>query len=1589
MDFSVPVPEVFLREYSKNLQRCLARDSKDVAGSINYEHEALQAFIQTAQAPEISSAHRAAATNAICGVLERLKKHDAACLDHDQWMTIFYIFLDRSDNAKGKSMRQLLIALCGLLAKWDSTAKEVVLRKAATEAYHVLSRQGDRAKVKPALQGISIFLSKGVFDLQFLSDAIRENLDPSQPTERLTEAQELRELLRSIFHYVQFQDSAPAAGQLADIICQHIAVARRQNSLREGPLPPPLWVEPLIACLRASPEAITSFRINLFPGLFKSSVPDYLVFLEILGLQEALTPSPASRSASSEDDVISTLLYTALQTGKEIGVLIESHHDSSKEIEVVSGTIRIPVRAFSRLMQSGLDAVRLAGLSLVISSPSTTRPLSNESLISLQNNLAHLITETDAGTRGEVLTLIQRMIDRLRAAAFALSKLVAKGERTDEPEKRQEATEAAAQINEHEAFLTWFVAFLRNQLHPAASYQHHISSLKTLVVIVNSGLDSSVQLQSVSKHASVEGKWPFSLLIYTPGLLRLLYDLVLDPFDDVRALATALLKMQPTSPEDLTESMAGFLKRAEGLMSESGRADHSDGTSRAYALFYDKAGLGPAIEPPDSTQWWTTRHDIVNHLLLRLDRSLEVSKKDISLAVGRYPMHGLLASLRYIMDSPSFYDSFHRADIAEKDHFYLFWRNLYSRLVRIFLAVWEAVRGVLCNDAPEGHMPEDLEDDSQLNTKDVLSYAWRALKEASTLLRVVMSKWPVDATGHLRTDNAYLGELASLSFQQLSELRHRGAFSAVAQGFTACCARAQTLGFEPLLDQLYQDALLCIRDKGTTITRRSAGIPSLITGILSSDPHGPRLAQAIQDLQAIAQLDSSKNLSTGADLPQVHAMNSLKAIFTSTVLGPSSEPYIVSSLDLAGRCLTSEIWAIRNCGLMLFRALVDRLFGSTESQNLGVYGQNKGLRVAYDDYPNLLAIVIGLLSVDTNSLRTSDAAFESVFPALKIIQRLPPPSNHRAKIVELVLELCNSTHWHIRDMAARTYCGLVPASEAEDALTECLRCLGVWQNQLHGRLLCVYYVVKALLAERPNRYQDILSNTYIRIVHSYNRFYVENPCQFTSASYLSLLNCFGHAMIVRPEVNVPFLALPNLVDEHTRSEHLHRTELGSFTIQTKELSKHCVLRSILEFRQAPDPGTGRLDSVQGRLYMGFALEYSAPDATCAAITTLSKYAAYLPRGTINAVSEMLFTHALNRKDPILAATAQDALANLIERAAPQITLESPDTAILTLKRMVSSNRIPPPSLVEKAVVLWALLVVRTVPAPSCNTSLADEITCLLSILRPLLQDSQSFNVRLAAATALAHLDILWLMVPGSEDLKVADLEASLLVYQILNDDDEEVREIGSLTAKDLLSRSGHPQKDMVSLVASQRLAEHLSRSYPDSPYLATEAVKRLLGCALETKFIPSADERFSEATAENSDLFAVEKQNLFVDEIREADVWASVLRKLSAQAIPNELAKSLFSWTCEGLTLLVSWAKAHHDGALGWASKPEVFIFGMQVIHAADVLEHWQRNNNQLGILASVLKNLFEELACVGQTKALHPSWMEMIEEMLEFRFYR
>jgi hypothetical protein len=61
------------------------------------------------------------------------------------------------------------------------------------------------------------------------------------------------------------------------------------------------------------------------------------------------------------------------------------------------------------------------------------------------------------------------------------------------------------------------------------------------------------------------------------------------------------------------------------------------------------------------------------------------------------------------------------------------WEDMKNRILRCCERIWLAVKEILCNDSPEGHLPQDLDELDTIDTKDILSYSFRAIHESRSV----------------------------------------------------------------------------------------------------------------------------------------------------------------------------------------------------------------------------------------------------------------------------------------------------------------------------------------------------------------------------------------------------------------------------------------------------------------------------------------------------------------------------------------------------------------------------------------------------------------------------------------------------------------------------------------------------------------------------------------------------------------------------------------------------------------------------------------------------------------------------------------
>ena len=126
-------------------------------------------------------------------------------------------------------------------------------------------------------------------------------------------------------------------------------------------------------------------------------------------------------------------------------------------------------------------------------------------------------------------------------------------------------------------------------------------------------------------------------------------------------------------------------------------------------------------------------------------------------------------------------------------------------------------------------------------------------------------------------------------------------------------------------------------------------------------------------------------------------------------------------------------WAIRNCGLILIRSLIDCIFGTNESKSSMEIGwDGETTRIPWHKYEGLPDVLVKLLKMgqtpSTGLLGEGKDTAQAIFPALDIIRRAGPPEGYMDELYDAVAWYLGSNLWHVREMAARALCSFLKPS---------------------------------------------------------------------------------------------------------------------------------------------------------------------------------------------------------------------------------------------------------------------------------------------------------------------------------------------------------------------------------------------------------------------------------------------------------------------------------------------------------------------------------------------------------------------------------
>jgi hypothetical protein len=537
--------------------------------------------------------------------------------------------------------------------------------------------QAAQPLVKPAFKMLECFLSKGTFALEDILQAYQKlssRAPADLPKHHVMNKDVLWDsLVSDIFQWMSLPDTASAAGKLFVVLLlemKSVAQSEERQDLSVN------WQRWIVDGLAKHPDSLENIKNYLFPPLFKADKPRSLQFLKELSGEQSI-----ESIGDHNSDSHSLLLLAAMEVGKKLGLVdelgkfnhLEYTHPFGFYLLVVDvlpakktrkaaaksqSYVLLPTAAVGELLKHRDSKVRSSAFSVLILSLSSAKPFSEDTIRVLKENLYTLHADTDAKSRNELFTNSKYMLERLKGAMALLNRelqsqlrsvAVSKNNHDAEPTApvgSDDAQTSSTVLEYHREFLMWYIDFLQQQVVSTASYQRHISALRSIQLLLKSGLQPSTASVEQKPSQVSDSVWPEQVDLFSETLTRLLLDLLVDPFEEVRNASFEILRQAPaakfgermaTPYGHLPELLVGLLERAMKASQASGRADIADGVAHVSILCH--LTLQSAADALNS----------FSERISQLEQTIVKASHDVSTAAeDRAPIHAELASIRYV-----------------------------------------------------------------------------------------------------------------------------------------------------------------------------------------------------------------------------------------------------------------------------------------------------------------------------------------------------------------------------------------------------------------------------------------------------------------------------------------------------------------------------------------------------------------------------------------------------------------------------------------------------------------------------------------------------------------------------------------------------------------------------------------------------------------------------------------------------------------------------------------------------------------------------------------------------------------------------
>jgi hypothetical protein len=377
--------------------------------------------------------------------------------------------------------------------------------------------------------------------------------------------------------------------------------------------------------------------------------------------------------------------------------------------------------------------------------------------------------------------------------------------------------------------------------------------------------------------------------------------------------------------------------------------------------------------------------------------------------------------------------------------------------------------GVIVTDfvshpSPEGHAINIDEDDEDDDTSfSIMTFCWRAVKESSALLASCLQRIE-------KMDITLLEKTAQYLVEMLLKIRHPGAFMSLAKPLRDICQICFSLDNEAskIPQGLLKEAMeQCVLYPEVQTTRRSAGLPVCVAAIVTASKDTHRrcklLGEAFETLLSV--IPSSVFQLTSPDPHVVHTLNILRQLFRDSTLAEDVTALLPTGFRLCFLAFGSPSWSVRNSGMMLFTALMNRTFGVRHDTEEYAKGNLVDVRNLHAQCPSILGLIMEECSKSVQMLGDSTCSRYQIefalYPLLSFIQRIRFSIGGEARhgdfytaTVEFCLGCLGKDIMKVRKMTARLVANMCESVLIKRLVLDWIEATRETDcNQLHGYLL--------------------------------------------------------------------------------------------------------------------------------------------------------------------------------------------------------------------------------------------------------------------------------------------------------------------------------------------------------------------------------------------------------------------------------------------------------------------------------------------------------------------------------------------------------